>query len=98
MFGAPAWTTLAAIVAILATCLSGIGWLVNKVINTSLMPLSNKIENLIESLNRLNTTFNQQQTKIEEINKRLDGHDQKLAHDDERISNLNREVYGNEKD
>lgn len=97
MFGTPAWTTLAAIVAILATCLSGIGWLVNKVINTSLMPLSNKIENLIESLNRLNATFNKQQIKIDEIDKRLDGHDKMLAHDDERISSLNREVYGHEK-
>lgn len=97
MFGGPfinAITIVGTIVAILATCFSGISHLTNKVIGNSLMPLSNKIENLIQSLNRLNVTFDRQQNKIEQIDRRLDHHDVRLGHHDEKLDVLNREVFG----
>lgn len=51
------------------------------------------MDSLIDSLDRLNKTFDKQEIRINAIDKRLDGHDRILERHDEKLINLSKEVF-----
>ena len=51
------------------------------------------MDSLIDSLDRLNQTFDKQEIRINTIDGRLDDHDRILAHHDEKLINISKEVF-----
>lgn len=87
------WGDVAAIVTILGTVFGGLGWMFKTAIKGSLYPISSRMDSLIDSLDRLNQTFDKQEIRIDAIDGRLDDHDRILAHHDEKLTNLSKEVF-----
>lgn len=87
------WADIAAIVAIIGGVSTAVGFIFKTAIKGSLYPISSRMDSLIDSLDRLNKTFDKQEIRINAIDKRLDGHDRILERHDEKLINLSKEVF-----
>lgn len=87
------WGDVAAIVGIIGGVSTAVGFIFKTAIKGSLYPISSRMDSLINSLDRLNKTFDKQEIRINAIDERLDKHDRKLERYDEKIINLSKEVF-----
>ena len=87
------WADVAAIVGIIGGVSTAVGFIFKTAIKGSLYPISSRMDSLIDSLDRLNKTFDKQEIRINAIDKRLDGHDRILERHDEKLTNLSKEVF-----
>jgi hypothetical protein len=87
------WADIAAIVGIIGGVSTAVGFIFKTAIKGSLYPISSRMDSLIDSLDRLNKTFDKQEVRINAIDKRLDGHDRILERHDEKLINLSKEVF-----
>ena len=87
------WADIAAIVGIIGGVSTAVGFIFKIAIKGSLYPISSRMDSLIDSLDRLNKTFDKQEVRINAIDKRLDGHDRILERHDEKLINLSKEVF-----
>ncbi|KAA8442636.1 hypothetical protein FKV75_00380 [Weissella paramesenteroides] len=87
------WADIAAIVGIIGGVSTAVGFIFKTAIKGSLYPISSRMDSLIDSLDRLNKTFDKQEIRINAIDERLDKHDRKLERHDEKLINLSKEVF-----
>lgn len=87
------WADIAAIVGIIGGVSTAVGFIFKTAIKGSLYPISSRMDSLIDSLDRLNKTFDKQEIRINAIDKRLDDHDRILERHDEKLINLSKEVF-----
>jgi hypothetical protein len=87
------WADVAAIVGIIGGVSTAVGFIFKTAIKGSLYPISSRMDSLIDSLDRLNKTFDKQEIRINAIDERLDKHDRKLERHDEKLINLSKEVF-----
>ena len=87
------WADIAAIIGIIGGVSTAVGFIFKTAIKGSLYPISSRMDSLIDSLDRLNKTFDKQEIRIDAIDGRLDDHDRILAHHDEKLINLSKEVF-----
>ena len=87
------WGDVAAIVGIIGGVSTAVGFIFKTAIKGSLYPISSRMDSLIDSLDRLNKTFDKQEIRINAIDKRLDGYDRILERHDEKLINLSKEVF-----
>lgn len=87
------WGDIAAIVAIIGGVSTAVGFIFKTAIKGSLYPVSSRMDSLIDSLDRLNKTFDKQEIRINDIDKHLDDHDRILERHDEKLINLSKEVF-----
>ena len=87
------WADIAAIVGIIGGVSAAVGVVFKTAIKSSLYPVSSRMDSLIDSIDRLNKTFDKQEIRIDVIDGRLDDHDRILAHHDEKLINLSKEVF-----
>src|SRR5699024_9912795 len=89
------WADVAAIVGIIGGVSTAVGFIFKTAIKGSLYPISSRMDSLIDSLDRLNNTFDNQEIRIDAIDERLDDPARILAHHDEKLTNLSKEVFRN---
>lgn len=87
------WADIAAIVGIIGGVSTAVGFIFKTAIKGSLYPISSRMDSLIDSLDRLNKTFDKQEIRIDAIDKHLDDHDRILERHDEKLINLSKEVF-----
>ena len=87
------WGDVAAIVGIIGGVSTAVGFIFKTAIKGSLYPISSRMDSLIDSLDRLNKTFDKQEIRIDAIDKHLDDHDRILERHDEKLINLSKEVF-----
>lgn len=87
------WADIAAIVGIIGGVSTAVGFIFKTAIKGSLYPVSSRMDSLIDSLDRLNKTFDKQEIRINDIDKHLDDHDRILERHDEKLINLSKEVF-----
>ena len=87
------WADIAAIVGVIGGVSTAVGFIFKTAIKGSLYPVSSRMDSLIDSLDRLNKTFDKQEIRINDIDKHLDDHDRILERHDEKLINLSKEVF-----
>lgn len=87
------WGDVAAIVGIIGGVSTAVGFIFKTAIKGSLYPISSRMDSLIDSLDRLNKTFDKQEIRINTIDEHLDKHDRILERHDEKLINLSKEVF-----
>ena len=87
------WGTLASIVVVATAIIAVIAWFFRVQFASSLAPFVNKVDKLTDSIDRLNETLDKQALQIEQINAKLDEHENRLGIQKERLHNLSKEVY-----